>query len=198
MNLPGDNAARDIIDARQGIICNWWRDKKSISPSSIRDKLTQTNLDLHVNHFTSIDPTGRPFNEVSPFISLSCGTVERDAFAQTNFIHRALRTALWFGTNFGRSSTAYVYTCWVVLAPRPCIDIETVAEEVRDLNSYRRYFPYQAEGEVVAKIIIPDNQIQKCVKWKWDEVVGEVGKDWTYLNPRFTSPGQLSNVRGVV
>lgn len=54
---------------------------------------------------------------MSPFISLSAGTIERDAAAQTNHVRSARQTALWFGTEFGNETTAYLFTCWVLLAP---------------------------------------------------------------------------------
>jgi len=199
MSLPSDEKARGIIEAGQGLICNWWRKAYEIDPAETRLKLTAQNLDMHVNHFTARDPaTGRPFNENSPFISLSAGTVERDAVARTNFVHRARRTALYFGTEFGQRSSAYLYTCWVVLAPRAAVEIERMAEEVRDLNSYRRYSPFQPEGEVVAKIIIEDNCIQCCEKWALDGSPTRFRRVWTHANPRFSPPERLTNVRELI
>jgi hypothetical protein len=199
MSLPNDDEARRIIDAGQGLICNWWRNAYEIDPAETRLKLTAQNLDMHVNHFTARDPTtGSPFNENSPFISLSAGTVERDAVAQTNFVHRARRTALYFATEFGRRSSAYLYTCWVVLAPRAAVEIEGMAEEVRDLNSYRRYSVYQPEGEVVAKVIVEDNRIRCCEKWMLDGSPHRFRRVWTHPNPRFTPPERLTNVRELI
>lgn len=198
MSLPSDNEAREIIDAGQGLICNWWRDVGQIDPSETRGKLTAQNLDMHVNHFTANDADGRPFNESSPFISLSAGTVERDAVAQTNFVHRARRTALYFATEFGRRNSAYLYTCWVVLAPRAAVEIESMAEEVRDLISYRRYSPFQPEGEVVAKVIVEDNRIQCCEKWELNASSNRFRRVWTHTNPRFTPPERLTNVRELI
>jgi hypothetical protein len=191
--LPDDQTAKTIIDSREGLICNWWRGVGQISPWEIRDRLTQANLNLHVNHFTL-----GGFNSRTPFISLSAGTVERDSAAQTNVVRRARRTAMWFGTQFGNASNAYLFTCWVVLAPRRAVEIEGVAEEVRDLNTYRRYSAFQTEGEVAAKIVIPDNQIESCEKWVWDRPRGTLSLAWCYPNPRFTVPEQLSNVRELI
>jgi hypothetical protein len=162
-------------------------------------KLTDSAIDMHVNHFDANDPvSGLPISDETPFISLSAGTVERDSVAKTNNVHRARRTALWFGTQFGRRSTAYLYTCWLLLAPRPAVGVEGVAEEVRDLNAYRRYSPYQTEGEIVAKVIVPDNHILACEKWEYDRGALVVHQIWEYPNPRFSSPALLSNVRELI
>jgi len=151
-------------------------------------------LDRHVNHFSDIDPSsGRPFSEQTPFISLSAGVVERDAAAKTNYVHRARKVGFWFGSNFGASPTAYIYVCWVVLAPRSAVEVEAIAEEVRDLNTYRRYSDFQTEGEIAVKIIVPDNQIQQCERW--DLNADTLSQTWVYKNPRFTLPELLTNIR---
>jgi hypothetical protein len=191
--LPDDQTARAILDSQQGLVCNWWRTVGTIGPAQMRARLTPANLNLHVNHFTL-----NRFNQMTPFISLSAGTVERDTAAQTNLVRRARRTALWFGTQFGTVPAAYLYTCWLVLAPRRAVEIEGVGEEVRDLNTYRRYSAFQAEGEITAKIIVPDNQIQSCEKWTRNPLPPRLRRVWTYPNPRFTPPEQLSNVRELV
>jgi hypothetical protein len=200
LSLGSDAAARGIIDEAQGLTCGWWRDSVDIDPAEAARKLTLGNLDLHVNHFTEPDPaTGRPFNEVSPFISLSAGVVERDAVARTNYVRRARRTALYFGTDFGRQRTAYLYVCWVILAPRRAVELQYVAEEVRDLNTYRRYSAFQPEGEILAKIEVPDNHIQGYEKWeRQGGRRGVYRRVDTYPNPRFVHPQRLTNVRELI
>jgi hypothetical protein len=199
MRFADDDAARRIIDRRTGICSNWWRTVGKISQPAISDKLTPANLDLHVNHFSGRDPgTGSPVSELTPFISLSSGTVERDSVMRTNFIHTALRTALWFGTGFGAANTAYLYTCWVLVGPRAAVEVRGVAEEIRDLNTYRRYSAYQTEGEIAAKVVVPDNQIAQCQKWTWDRVSRTMISGWIQRNPRFTMPDVLSNVRELI
>jgi hypothetical protein len=93
LSLPDDAEAKAIIDSRAGLLSNWWRAVGTISQADKPEKLTAANLDLHVNHFTDPDPvTGQPFCELSPFISLPSGVVERDSVAKTNYVHTALRT----------------------------------------------------------------------------------------------------------
>jgi hypothetical protein len=154
---------------------------------------------MHVNHFTNRDPaSGRPFSDETPFISLSAGTFERDAVARTNYVHRARRTALLFGTEFGQRSTAYLYTCWVILAPRPSAEVENVAEEVRDLNSFRHYSPFQTEGEILAKVHVPENHIQSVERWDLDAAESRYRRTGRHVNPWFTAPEQLTNVRELI
>lgn len=200
LSLSSDAEARAVIDGQGGLLCNWWREARAISPQERRQKLTAQNLDLHVNHFDRPDPvTGEPFSKQSPFISLSAGTVERDAVAQTNHVRRARRTALWFGTRFGQADRAYLYTCWLVLAPGTAVEVEGVGEEIRDLNTYRRYSAFQTEGEVTAKVIIPDNHVQSCERWDLSGgTAPQFIRVWTQPNPRFTSPDRLTNVRELI
>jgi len=196
--LGDDAAARRILDEQNGLVSRWWLDAGTITPQGRRSRLTPENLNLHVNHFDLPDPTGRAFGETSPFISLSCGSVERDAAARTNVVRRARRTALWFGTGFGRQDTAYLFVCWVVLAPRSAVGIEGVAEEVRDLTAYRRFSAYQTEGEVTAKVIVADNQIRCCEKWTWNRRGRRLDREWVQPNPRFSPPETLTNVRELI
>jgi hypothetical protein len=197
--LENDQEAKAILNSRQGLVSNWWRAVGTISQAEKPEKLTPANLDLHVNHFSDPDNTTElPFSDRTPFISLSSGSVERDSVAKTNYVHTALRTALWFGTNFGASRTAYLYTCWVLLGTRQAVEVEALAEEIRDLNTYRRYSDYQTEGEVAAKIVVPDNHIEKCQKWIWDRGARTITPGWIQMNPRFTPPDTLSNVRELI
>lgn len=198
MYFDEEDQAREIIDSRAGLQCNWWRGR-SITAPQIRDKLTDTNLDMHVNHFDELDHrTRKPFSAGTPFVSLSAGTIERDTVVRTNFAHSAYSTALYFGTEFGRRDTAYLFRCWVVVGPRSAVGVESVAEEIRDLNTYRRFSPYQTEGEIVAKIHVPDNQLWGYERWTWNTSRKHLRPESFYLNPRFTHPTQLSNVRGLI
>jgi hypothetical protein len=198
ISLPGDAEARHIIDARDGIVCNWWRDAGLISNREIWEKLTPANIDMHVNQFNHPDPaTGRPFCEVTPFISLTAGTMERDIVMATNMAHRAQRTALYFGSRFYREPVAYLYVCWLVVAPRRSVAVQGVAEEVRDINIYHRYSPFQTEGEIAAKIVVPANQIKQAERWEKDPA-GIFRRGRVFPNPAFTRPETLSNIRELI
>ena len=199
LSLTDDATAREIIQSGQGLLCNWWRSSNIIRPSEVRDKLTEANLDLHVNHFGLTNPsTGQCVGDETPFISMSAGTVERRVAARTNVVHRARRTALWFGTNFGQAPVAYLYICWVVVAPRQAVEVEAVAEKVRDLNVYRAYSDYQTEGEIVAKIYVPANQIQRLEKWEWEQDGPSMARTEVFENPNFAAPTVLSNVMELI
>jgi hypothetical protein len=198
MSLPGDDLAKAIIDDKSGIQCRWWGDVRRITPAQIRGKLTPDNIEMHVNQFTARDPmTNRKFCETTPFISLTAGTIERDTILKTNVAHSARRVALAFGSDFGREPVAYLFYCWLVIAPRRAVEVQGVAEEVRDLNTYRSYSAYQTEGEIAAKIEVPANQIERCEKWSitpW----GDFTCDWIHVNGDFAPPETLSNIRGLI
>jgi hypothetical protein len=199
LSLPDDDTARGLVDSGEGLVSNWWRDTGMIRRSEVPGQLTLSALDRHVNHFDDPDPaTGRPFREITPFISLSAGTVERQSATATNFAHRAHQTALWFGTEFLTRPSAYLFVCWLLLAPRPAVEVEGVAEEVRDLNAYRRYSAFQTEGEIVAKINVPASQIHSCEKWIWDRSTHVLQRDWVHLDTLFIAPESLSNVREMI
>lgn len=74
-----------------GIISNWWRKTGLINPSMVEDVLTEANLDRHLHDYDA-------FGSDTPFISLACGAVERDALVQQNFVYSARDTALMFAT----------------------------------------------------------------------------------------------------
>lgn len=200
LSLVDDSTAQAILGSEQGLLCNWWREQETIGPHEIRRKLTDANLDQHVNHFGSTDPmTGHHFGAGSPFISMSAGCVERDVLTKTNRVHRARQTALWFGSGFGTQPTAYLFVAWVILAPRRAVEVEGVAEDVRDLNTYRRYSDFQLEGEIAVKINLPHNQIKCCEVWDLPNATGtKLTRRDVYPNPDFTPPDLLSNVRELI
>jgi hypothetical protein len=190
--LTSDQAVSMIRDGN-GIVCNWWRRVHKITPPQTRRKLTAANLDLHINNYSS-------FAADSPFLSLAAGCVERDVFYRTNRIHPAEDTALAFATDNG-TRPGFLFYCWVIVGLKPAVAIEAVAEEVRELNSYRSWSAFQLEGELTAKVQVPANQIQRVEWWRPTkrrrmEKVTQL-PNWVpaYVNPRFNPPSDVSNIR---
>lgn len=183
-----DEDALAIIDGGHGIQCNWWRAVESITSAQIRQKLTPGNLDRHIHDYENFGPD-------TPFISLTAGCVERDVALRLNRIHEAQDVALRFATDWGRR-TGYLFYCWVVVGLKPAVTVESVAEEVRELNTYLSWSDYQLEGEVTAKIGVPANQISACERWDCDGS-GNVDAicSWRHDNPRFDGPAIVSNLR---
>jgi hypothetical protein len=186
-----DAMARAMIDGGEGIQCNWWRAVDTISPAQIRQKLTPGNLDRHIHDYETFGPE-------TPFISLTAGCVERDVALRLNRIREAQDVALRFATDWGHR-TGYLFYCWVVVGLKPAVSVESVAEEVRELNTYLSWSDYQLEGEVTAKIGVPANQISACERWDCDGL-GRVNAApvWHHANPRFDGPAIISNLRDLL
>ncbi|WP_376094424.1 hypothetical protein ACE7GA_01095 [Roseomonas sp. CCTCC AB2023176] len=167
-----------------GIISNWWRATKTITPADVQTQLTDTGLDRHIHDYQAFGPQ-------TPFISLACGCVERDVVLAHNRVHSAVDTALEFATDAGIRPGALYYG-WVVVGQSPAVGIASISEAVRELNVYRRWSPFQPEGEVTAKVHVPANQISR-VEW-WDPRDLHAPQD-VHSNTRFVDPGPLFNVR---
>ncbi|MDM0059012.1 hypothetical protein [Variovorax fucosicus] len=183
-----DAQALYILSSGEGICCNLWRNSPGATrPLNIETELTAFNLDQHIHNYGS-------FGARTPFISLSAGSVERNAALSVNRIYEAREVALRFATNWG-SHDGFLFFCWVIVGLKPAAAIQMVSEEVRDLNSFTRYSDFQLEGEVTAKINVPSNQIHRFEKWcpggdgKFDALPSAI-----HPNPGFETPAQLSNI----
>ena len=185
---PGisEDDARGVICRERGIWSNWLREQGGcVSPASIRDQLTEGNLDRHLHDYKN-------YGARSPFISLACGAVERQTWLRRNFAYSAVDTALMFATeNWARAGA--LFYLWVPTGHNAVVPLASVAEPVRDLNIYRRWLPYQVEGEVTAKIHIAANQIER-VEW-WDGEHCTSSPKWTLENPEYVTPERVSNIR---
>ena len=192
------NGARRTLHST-GLQCNWWRLVGTIRPDEIDERLSTANLDLHINSYDQVDPsTGRPFSDGTPFISLAAGTVGRDEFLKTNFVHPAHQTALRFASDFGRhQGECYLFYCWVIVGLQPAAEVMPLAEEVRELNTYRRYSAFQLEGEIAAKIWIPSRQIHRFEQYETRHSQGSVEIQYvdSELNPQFVDPQRVVNIR---
>ena len=187
-----------------GIICNWWHAVGTISPADIVTKLSERNLDWHLNHYDEHDPlTNDVFGRNTPYISVTAGSVERDAFARRNIVFDPFLTALQFATR-DFTTRGHVFYAHVFTLGRQSIELEGFSEEVRELNIYKNFMPFHAEGEITAKIIIPAPQIEK-----WEEYDGpraEAALRANILpqpidrntNVRYAAPERYCNIRGLV
>jgi hypothetical protein len=188
-----------------GIHCNWWRRVHTIRPDQIVEKLTERNLDWHLNHYGDPDPlmNNAPFYENTPYISATAGTVERDAFLQRNFVFDPFITALRFATQ-DFTTTGHVFYAYVFTLGRQSVELCEFAEEVRELNIYKNFLPYHTEGEIAAKIEIRGPRIEK-----WKEYDGPAALAafqavnlpqpvFEQLNPVYAPPERYCNIRGLV
>ena len=112
-----------IVSQGVGIQSNWWRKVGTITPPMIEDVLTEANLDRHLHDYDT-------FGGDTPFISLACGAVERDALVQQNFVYSARDTALMFATDDWARPGALFYL-WVPVSYHRAVALSAVAEPVR-------------------------------------------------------------------
>jgi hypothetical protein len=183
-----------------GLLCqDWLNHARAGEPLPIDQamrRLTEADLHRHVNDFSGPDPaTGRPFHEVTPFISLSAGCVDRDVLAKTNRCHRAIETALDFATNDYSDPAkprcpGWVLFGYVIVGSNPAVDIPGVAEEVRELNHNRPFSGWYWQGEVAAKINVSAAQISQAQRW--EPLPGGRSRCTAQLpNPWFRHPAAL-------
>jgi hypothetical protein len=199
--ITGDDA-QAILDGR-GLICAWWRRTQNrIRPEEIQARLTQDELNLHVNHFTGEHPTrGGRVGDQSPFISLTAGTVERRHDKGRNDEWKARQTALDFAFGAAGGRDAYLFYCWVIVGLRPAVEIRHLAEEVRELNTYRAYSLFQREGEVLAKIEVPARQIKKYERWEFRDTpdgLPEPACTELVMNDGYIPPDTVTNYRDLI
>jgi hypothetical protein len=190
-DIDDDDALRAFAG---GLLSNWFHDVSAIDVVEIPRRLTAEELDWHVNRYDDLyPPTGRRYGELTPFLSLTAGSVSRDAFVGANIVLPARRTALQFATRNG-TQAGYVFRCWVPVALNRAVGVEGVAEEVRELNTYRAYSAYQPEGEITAKVRVPPAQVESCTRY--DPRPGNtVVAVWRYDNPGFVAPDPVMNLR---
>jgi hypothetical protein len=198
---------REDADAslRAGIVCNWWRRVHGITPVEIVQKLTERNLDWHLNHYEDPDPLmgHAPFCENTPYISVAAGAVERSEFWQRNITFDPFITALRFATR-DFSTTGHVFYAYVFTLGRQSIELCEFAEEVRELNIYKNFLPFHPEGEITAKIEIRSPQIKMWEEYDGPAALGALqGANvpqpvFTRVNPIYAPPERYCNIRGLV
>jgi hypothetical protein len=136
----------------RGIASRWWN--RGVGPDEILAQLTETALMRHLNDYDAFGPT-------TPFISTTAGSVVRDANGQVNVIETAEYVATDFATD-GFTSDGWVFSGYVFTLGRKAVRQQPFAEEVRELNIYTGYLPFQPEGELVAKFHLPAVQLEEA------------------------------------
>jgi hypothetical protein len=190
---------------RTGITCRWWQEVNPLPNVEIPLRLTERNLVWHQNRYDYPDPQeeNRPFYSRTPFISTTAGTIERDTFYQTNILQPAWVEALRFATD-GWSRDGYLFYCYVFIIGKKSVGHQLFAEEIRELNIYAGFSPFQPEGEIAAKIIIPTAQIEKAEYWPIDKLLDDLKRgqapspEKIFDNPLYLPPEDYNNVRDVL
>jgi len=183
-----DTVADDITQHGQGIRCNWWRNGGQPAPEDVETRLRPHELHQHIHQYATAGPG-------TPFISLTAGSVERDRVARFNRLLTAEEVALRFATDWG-THPGYLFHCWVLVGLMPAVEIQAVAEEVRELHTYTDWSDFQLEGEITTKLLVPSHQIER---WEyWDLSLDATAPQRQAANPRFQPPERLSNIRGAL
>lgn len=210
-NLPSsesfeEKALRVFADNifKQGIICRWWEKVGSLPANEIPERLTDRNLHWHQNKYSDPDPLrkNQPFCEETPFISTTAGTIVRDHFGRTNILEPAKHTALRFATEWWSTSGIIAYA-YVFTIGKKSIGHAQFAEEMRELNIYTSFSPYQPEGELTAKIQIPTTQIERVEIWNKTSFSSQIRRSYFDLNkptevlanPNYLPPDDYNNIR---
>jgi len=196
-----DGLAQQMLTS--GIICNWWRKVVTLPQHEVPLRLTDRNLDWHQNAFLEPDPQegGEPFVRHTPFISTTAGTVERDEAMQRNLLFPAWQVALQFATN-GWQEDGWLFYCYLFVLGRRSVPHQAFSEELRELNIHTGYSPFQPEGEIAAKIVIPAAQIERVERYDIDDLLGALDNGrrpvpaWSEANlVHFVPPERIMNIR---
>jgi hypothetical protein len=144
----------EVCLRRGGIASRWWIASGHVGPDEILAQLTESALMRHLNDYDA-------FGRMTPFISTTAGSVVRDARGQANIIETAEYVATDFATD-GFTRDGWVFSGYVFTLGRQAVRQQPFAEEVRELNIYTGYLPFQPEGELVAKFHLPAVQLKEA------------------------------------
>lgn len=189
-----------------GIQCNWWRKVRTLPVNEVPQRLTARNLDWHQNRYSDPDPQegNEEFYRHTPFISTTAGGVVRDPSAGLNVLRPAWLIALEFATD-GWSTDGYLFHCYLFVLGKPTVAHESFSEELRELNVYTGFSPFQPEGEITAKIAIPPAQIEKFAFYSIADIrtafsQGRIPTPSSeVLNSQwYRPPEEISNIRDVL
>ncbi len=144
-----------------------------------------------------------PFCDNTPYISVTAGAVERDAFLRGNLVFDPFITALRFATR-EFTEIGHIFYGYVFTLGRQSIELSGFAEEVRELNIYKTYLPYHAEGEITAKIEIRGPQIERWEEYDGPralavlDAAGDPSPSCVQYNTLYARPERYCNIRGLV
>jgi hypothetical protein len=200
--------ARQIVD--EGLMSNWWRKMGTITAKGIKEQLNETNAMLHLNSYNQPLPVGHPFygrektfGDVTPFISTTAGAIQRDVLKKQNFLKDPFMTALKFATRNFRG-TGFIFHAYLITLGKKAIELEQFSEDVRELHIYQDYLPYQLQGEVMAKILIPSVQIEMALEFDGPAVKDDLrlgitpSPVSTIKNPSYLDPQKFSNIKEIL
>jgi hypothetical protein len=171
--------AKRVLET-EGLRSAWLRANTGSDPAEW-DRAVNHHESLlwHVNRFDDLGFPGWPavrYGGLSPFLSLSSGTVEPDHRARRNAHYPAWFTAIWFATSHGHAD-GWVFYGYASVLGRPALPLLEFSEEVRDLHQHDFYNPYHPEGEVAAKILVPPVRLKQAFRvtadllWEWRESI---------------------------
>jgi hypothetical protein len=206
-NISGRIA--DLIVTDSGILCSFWQHIGPVTPSLGKELLTEKNLYHHLDDYDLPLPSVHPYHDpsraltygaVTPFISTTAGTIERDPHSGTNNPFPAFLTALDFATR-GFTTTGFIFYAYVLTLGKMAVPLHQFAEETRELHIYRDFQIYHHEGEVMAKIHIPSVQIKRAEYYDGPFILARTGHPDAFKptgiihNLSYTPPEEYSNVR---
>jgi hypothetical protein len=198
----GDRVGARRVLSQTGIICNWWRQVNPLPQNEIVVRLTERNIEWHLSRYDDHDPlTGRPFGELTPFISTTAGGVGRDPYLMINEPHSAFVTAVGFATR-QFTTRGVVFYGYVNVIGKKALPLQEFSEETRELNIWTAFQPYHWEGEIVAKISIPPPHLEKAECYDGPRVLADLNALrnpsplWVEHNTGvYARPEKYSNVR---
>lgn len=202
--ISGIDAAGAQQMLEGGILCRWWQKAGSIPSKEIPLRLNDRNLDWHQNRYDQPDPieNNERFGVHTPFVSTTAGTVERRTAQKTNVLRPAWEIGLRFATDFWKAD-GYLFYCYVFILGKKSLAHASFGEELRELNVYTAYSPFQVEGEILAKVYIPPPQIERAEFWSKDDALSAArakqmpaaDPSRVLVNSLFSPPSDYNNVR---
>lgn len=167
-----DNWAKRVLDT-EGLRSAWLRANVGSDAAAWDEAVNYPNsLPWHITRFDDFGfpawPNNR-FRELSPFLSLSSGTVEPDHQKGRNQQYPAWYTAVKFATRDGYEN-GWVFHGYASILGRPAIPLLEFSEEVRDLHQHDFYNQFHPEGELVAKILVPPVRLKEAFRVTADKL----------------------------